>query len=102
MSDSTSLGDRMKRYEAVTQSALPRRTYTVIRVDIRAAHVYLRAADRPFDYEFMADMDATAEAMCAEISGAVLAYAQSDEISILATDFDSHGTEPWLDRKSVV
>lgn len=96
MSDSTALGDRMKRYEASYRGLLPRRTYTLIRVDIRAAHSYLRGATKPFDEPFMADMDAVAEALCAEIAGARFAYTQSDEISILATDFGSHNTEPWF------
>ncbi|MDJ0342242.1 tRNA(His) guanylyltransferase Thg1 family protein [Streptomyces sp. H10-C2] len=94
--DSTALGDRMKAYEAVTRALLPRRTHTLIRVDIRAAHSYLRGAQKPFDEAFMADMDAVAEALCAEISGAAFAYTQSDEISILITDFGSLGTEPWF------
>lgn len=96
MSDSSALGDRMKRYEATTRTLLPRRTYAIIRVDIRAARSYLRGAIKPFDEAFMADMDAVAEALCAEVSGAAFAYTQSDEISILITDFGSHGTEPWF------
>lgn len=96
MADSTALGDRMKRAEAVTRQLLPRRTYSILRVDGKAFHSYLRGCARPFDEEFMADMDAVAEALCAEISGAVLAYTQSDEISVLFTDFGSPGTEPWF------
>lgn len=96
MSDATSLGDRMKRYETTTRALLPRRTYSLLRVDGRAFHSYLRGARRPFDEVFMADMDAVAEALCAEISGAVFAYAQSDEVSVLFTDFASAGTEPWF------
>lgn len=96
MSDSSGLGDRMKRYEAVTRHVLPRRTYAILRADGRSFHSYLRGCERPFDEAFMADMDAVAEALCAEISGAVLAYTQSDEISILITDFGSNGTEPWF------
>jgi tRNA(His) guanylyltransferase len=95
-SDKTALGDRMKRFEAATFAVLPRRTYTLVRVDVRAAHSYLRAAVRPFDAAFAADMDATAEALCREVSGAVFAYTQSDEISVLAVDFGSTGTEPWF------
>ena len=94
--DGTPLGDRMKRLEAATRAVLPRRCYTICRVDIRAAHSYLRGADRPYDYAFMADMDATAAALCQEISGAVFAYTQSDEISVLVTDFGSLTTEPWF------
>jgi len=32
------LGDRMKRYEAATGYVLPKRTYTILRVDGRAFH----------------------------------------------------------------
>lgn len=96
MSDNTSLGDRMKEYEAVHRAVLPRRTYTLLRLDIRAAHTYLRGAQRPFDEEFMADMDAVAEAVCSEISGTVFAYTQSDEISLLITDFATIQTQPWF------
>lgn len=96
MSDRTTLGDRMKRYEATTRHTLPRRTYTIIRVDGRAFHTYLRGATKPFDEQFMDDMDAVAEALCQEITGSVFAYTQSDEISILITDFASEQTEPWF------
>ena len=96
MTDSTALGDRMKAHEAVTRQSLPARCFTVIRVDGRSFHQYLRGCTRPFDEEFMADMDAVAEALCTEISGAVMAFTQSDEISILVTDFGSAGTQAWF------
>ncbi|MEU1071884.1 MULTISPECIES: tRNA(His) guanylyltransferase Thg1 family protein [unclassified Streptomyces] len=96
MSDKTALGDRMKGYETAHRNFLPRRTYTLLRVDGRAFHSYLRGADKPFDEGFMADMDAVAAALCTEISGAVFAYTQSDEISVLITDFASLSSEPWF------
>jgi tRNA(His) 5'-end guanylyltransferase len=95
-SDRTALGDRMKAHEAATRLLLPRRTYTVLRADGKAFHSYLRGCARPFDEQFMADMDQVAVALCEEISGAVFAYAQSDEISVLVSDFGSPGTEPWF------
>ena len=95
-SDTTALGDRMKRFEAATRAVLPRRTYTIVRVDGRAFHGYLRHARRPFDEDFMAAMNDTAAALCAEMSGSVLAYAQSDEISVLLADFGSVHAEPWF------
>lgn len=95
-SDSTALGDRMKRYEAATRFVLPQRTYAIVRVDGRAFHSYLRGAERPFDMAFMADMDAVAAALCAEIAGAVISYAHSDEVSVLVTDFGSVHTEAWF------
>lgn len=96
MTDKTALGDRMKRHEASYRGLLPRRTYCLLRVDIRAAHSYLRGAIKPFDEQFMDDMDAVAEALCHEITGSVFAYTQSDEISILITDFATENTEPWF------
>lgn len=92
----TALGDRMKRYEAAHKHVLPRRTYTILRLDGRAFHSYLRGAQRPYDEVFMADMDTVTQQLCVEISGACLAYAQSDEISILVTDFGAVDTEPWF------
>jgi tRNA(His) 5'-end guanylyltransferase len=94
--DRDGLGDRMKAYERVTKAVLPRRTHTLLRVDGRAFGGYLRGAAKPFDLTFMADMDAVAEALCAEIAGSVFAYVQSDEISVLAVDFAAAGTQPWF------
>src|SRR5271168_5041143 len=91
------LGDRMKRYEGATRFSLPRRTYTIIRIDGRAFHTWTRGLAKPYDAHFMFLMDKTAEALCAAISGAQFAYVQSDEISVLAVDFLDINTEPWFD-----
>ena len=96
VADKTALGDRMKGHEAATRALLPRRTYSVVRVDGRAFHSFLRHAERPFDGRVSAAMNAVAEALCAEMSGAAFAFTQSDECSVLLTDFDSHGTQPWF------
>lgn len=96
MTERSALGDRMKDYEHAYRATLPRRSYTVIRVDIRAGHSYLRGAAKPFDATFMEDMDAVAQALCTEIAGAQLAFTQSDEISVVATDFAQANTEPWF------
>ncbi len=91
-----SLGDRMKRHEAVTRHVLPTRTYTVLRIDGKAFHSYTRGLERPFDVKLMDDMDYVAKTLCHEITGTVLAYVQSDEISLLVTDFAKTGTQPWM------
>lgn len=92
-----SLGDRMKRYESSTQLNLMRRSYTIIRIDGKAFHTYTRGLLRPFDANLMADMDATAAYLCENIQGAKFAYVQSDEISILLTDFDKLESQAWFD-----
>ncbi len=93
-----SLGDRMKAdYEGRTRYLLPRRTYTLLRVDGKNFHGYTRGCERPFDAGLMEDMDTTALALCENIEGAQLAFVQSDEISVLLTDSKSTQTEAWFD-----
>lgn len=96
MSDRTSLGDRMKRYEASYRYLMPRRTYSIIRVDGRAFHTLLRRAEKPYDGLLIRLMDTVGIELCREISGAVFAYVQSDEINVLFTDFAKTTTEPWF------
>jgi tRNA(His) guanylyltransferase len=91
------LGDRMKRYEEATRFVLPRRTYTILRVDGRAFHTWTRGLDKPYDKAFMSCMNAAAIRLCETISGSQFAYVQSDEISVLAVDFLDIATEPWFD-----
>src|ERR1039458_3107157 len=93
-----SIGDRMKsQYEDRTRIFLPRRTYTILRIDGKAFHSYCRDMDRPYDKLFMRVVDDTAREMLPELMGAEFAYVQSDEISILLTDFAKPNTEAWFD-----
>lgn len=92
------LGDRMKSfYEDRTRILLPRRTYTILRVDGKAFHTYTRGLIRPFDQGLIEDMNETAAFLCKNIQGAKMAYVQSDEISVLVTDFDTISTDMWFD-----
>lgn len=92
------IGDRMKSYyEDRTRIFLPRRTYTIIRIDGKAFHSYTRGLNRPFDDKLIEDMDATACYLCKNIQGSKFAFVQSDEISILLTDFDKLDTAAWFD-----
>lgn len=84
-------------YESRTRSYIPRRTYTVIRIDGKAFHTYCKKLEKPFDFGFVNDMDATAIYLCKNIQGAKLAFVQSDEISIVLTDFDNINTSAWFD-----
>lgn len=93
------LGDRMKRqYENRTRFFLPRRTYTLIRVDGQAFHTLLHDADKPFDTSVIAAMNAVGVHLCEAAQGACLAYVQSDEVSLLLTDFATIQTEAWFDN----
>ncbi len=90
------LGDRMKCYEEVTKTKLPKRTYTIIRLDGKAFHTFTKGLKRPYDKEFTDVMDKTALYLCKNIQGAIYAYVQSDEISILLCDFKENETTPWF------
>ena len=93
------LGDRMKKnYEDRFRYYLPLRTYTILRIDGKAFHTYTRGLKRPFDDGLIADMDATAKYLCENIMGAKFAYVQSDEISIVLTDFEDTKTQAWFDN----
>jgi tRNA(His) guanylyltransferase len=93
-----SLGDRMKGfYEDKTRYFLPRRTYSILRIDGKCFSKYTKGLERPFDQKLINDMDETACFLCENIQGSKFAYVQSDEISILLTDFDSLSTSAWFD-----
>jgi tRNA(His) guanylyltransferase len=92
------LGKRMKeQYEMRTRTYLPRRTYTVIRLDGKAFHTYTRGMKRPYDDKLMHAMDFATKFLCKQIQGCKFAYTQSDEISLLLTDFDTITTDAWFD-----
>lgn len=92
------LSTRMKEfYENRTRIQLPRRTYTIIRIDGKVFHTYTRGLEQPFDIGLIEDMDETAYYLCKNIQGAKFGFVQSDEISILVTDFDKIGTDAWFD-----
>jgi len=92
------LGDRMKSfYEDRTRTSLPRRTFTIIRIDGKAFHTYTRGLTRPFDQGLIDDMNETTKFLCESIQGAKFGYVQSDEISILLTDFEKTTTDAWFD-----
>lgn len=95
MSNDT-LGDRIKAYENITRTFLPRRSNVVIRIDGKAFHTYTKGCAKPFDKGLQDDMNATAIALCENIQGAKLAYVQSDEITVVVTDYDTLETNAWF------
>ncbi len=99
MSTKASLSDRMKTYEMVSDARLTRRMPVIIRIDGRTFHTFTRGCDRPFDTILMKCMAETAKALVSEIQGCQLAYTQSDEISLLLTDYETIDTQGWFDYR---
>jgi tRNA(His) 5'-end guanylyltransferase len=99
MKQDNSLGNRMKsNYEDRFRINLPRRTNILIRIDGKAFHSYTKGLERPYDMGLMEDMNNTTKYLCENIQGAKMGYVQSDEISILITDYDDISTHAWFDN----
>lgn len=91
-------GDRMKRYEEVSQGHLMRRTPVIIRLDGRAFHTLTRGVTKPWDSHFQQMLWEATKVLCAEVAGCRLAYCQSDEMSLLLIDYTRQNTQPWFDN----
>jgi tRNA(His) 5'-end guanylyltransferase len=101
MSNKDSLGDRMKKYEAAFKPHLPERMPIIIRVDGKGFHSYTKGCKRPFDENLVNCMNETAKYLCENIQGAKLAFIQSDEISILVTNYETVNTQSWFDNSLI-
>ena len=90
------LGKRIKRYEAVPQISLMRRTPVIIRIDGKAFHTFTKGLQRPWDNILRTAMDNTMMRLAAEIQGCFFAYNQSDEITLVLQDFETLTTDAWF------
>lgn len=90
---------RMKGYEVVPQIKLIRRMPVIMRIDGRAFHTFLSHFEAPFDDIFINAMQQTALHLCKNVMNCVLAYTQSDEISLLLVDYKDFKTQPWFDNR---
>lgn len=90
------LGDRMKRYEGVPRHFLTRRVPVIIRVDGKAFHTITRGMEKPFDRFLMKAMQETMKFLCENIQGCVFGYTQSDEITLVLTDYAKITTDAWF------
>ena len=90
------LGKRMKRYESVPQISLTRRTPVIIRIDGKAFHTFTKYLNKPWDNILHAAMDNTMLLLAQNIQGCVFAYNQSDEISLILTDYETLNTDAWF------
>lgn len=94
--DRSSIGERMKSYEDVQKVRLISRVPVIIRLDGNAFHTYTKGFKRPFDYIMTEAMQRTMKYLCENISGCVLGYTQSDEITLLLIDYKSATQQPYF------
>lgn len=101
-----SLGDRMKRAEASSKTYLLNRMPVIIRVDGKAFHTFakkiykfdptIKNKDTPFSAAMHEIMVQTTRELVQNIQNCVFGYTQSDEISLLLRDWDTHETQQWF------
>lgn len=99
-----SLGDRMKEYEAVPKNFLMKRTPVIIRLDGRAFHSFTKrdsikrgCFDDPFSVVMKYCMTEASLALCQQVQNVRISYSQSDEISLLLTDWETFETQQWFE-----
>ena len=92
------LGVRMKTfYEQIPKTKLMRRCPVAIRIDGKAFHTFTTGFHKPFDEVLIKSMQETMKYLCENIQGCVLAYTQSDEITLILVDYKKLTSSAWFD-----
>ena len=91
------IGDRMKGYEKVWDQKLPRRVPVLARIDgVSFSKLTERYKfKKPYDQDFIKAMYCAMRNVVTNVSGVVLAYHQSDEITVLLKNNQTFETEPY-------
>lgn len=90
------LSIKMKEAESLSDYKLNAKVPVLARIDGKAFHTLTKNMKKPFDENFHQSMINAAKELCENISGVKIAYVQSDEISLLLTDYDKINTQPWF------
>lgn len=88
------LKDKCEYFRSLTDYKLTPNSYVIAMLDGRSFSKMIKNKyKKPFDETFISIMNEVAEYLVKNIQGAKFAYTQSDEISILITDFDTPETD---------
>lgn len=99
MSKPLSLSDRQRLYyEDITRTYLPHRSHVILRADGVSFSKFTKSLDKPFSNEFIDDMNQSAIALCEKAQNVKFAFVQSDEISLVMSDYDTLTTSAWFDN----
>jgi tRNA(His) 5'-end guanylyltransferase len=88
----------MKEYENNYRIYLPKRMPLLIRIDGKAFHTFTKGMNKPFDEHLQKAMWETGKYVASHMMGCKLVYQQSDEISLLLTNYDKRDTESWFNN----
>lgn len=93
------LGDRMKSsYEDAYRIHLPKRMPLIVRYDGKSFHSYTKGCEKPIDQNLIDCMNETAIYVCKNVQGCKMGYVQSDEVSLLITNYDDLDTQSYFDN----
>lgn len=99
--DKTSLGDRMKEYEAAYDTSMMRRVPVVVRLDGKGFSRLTKRLklEKPFDGRFLDMMADTMLSVASQVEGCVIGYTQSDEISLVLLNNQSLDAQPYFGNR---
>jgi len=83
-------------FEHLSEANLIPKMPVLGRLDGKAFHTYTRGMERPWDLRLVRSMQAAAIYLCEQIQGCKVAFVQSDEITLLLTDWERYQTQPWF------
>lgn len=91
------LEDKCLYYRGLTDYKLLPGSYVIVMLDGRSFSKLIKNKfNKPFDDNFIGMMNETAKYVCENVQGCKLAYVQSDEISLVLTDFDTPTTDAFF------
>jgi len=88
------LEDKCRYYQSLTNYKLTPNCCILVHIDGKNfSKLVKNNFKKPFDNDFINMMNETAKFLCNNVQGCKLAYVQSDEISLLITDYDTPDTD---------
>ena len=91
------LEEKCKYYQSISDYKLMPNSYVLVHCDGRAfSSLIKKKFKQPFDDYFIFIMNETARYLCENVGGCKMAYVQSDEITLVLTDFDTETTDSFF------
>lgn len=96
MNNKDTLGDRIKKYEAISEHYFTPKIPILVRVDGKAFHTWTKGCDKPFDNYLISTMFTAAKLVAMDMMNCRGVYVQSDEVTFVMTDTDTIETQQWF------
>lgn len=91
------LKDKQEYYRSLTDYRLVPNSYVLVMLDGRSFSKKIKNKfHKPFDERFVNAMNETTKYLCEQIEGCKFGYCQSDEISLVLSDFETPHTDAFF------